>query len=115
DLEFTAQNVEKLLALVSVGFAAAPSGFDAEKVRFHRGVAPSKEFHADTGRGFENFAVLGANEVLGLAGGINQGHDADPIESRDAAQRGNRGPHLAAFQCAQKTNGDAGSAGDLRE
>src|SRR5271157_2831432 len=59
DLEFTAQNVEKLLPLMSVRFAAAPSRFDAEQVRLHRGVAPGQEFHADTRRSFEDFAVLG--------------------------------------------------------
>src|SRR5208283_1444910 len=70
DFEFTAQDVEKLLALMSVGFAAAPAGFDAEEVRLHGGVAPGEEFHADAGRGFEDFAVLRANKMLRLAVGI---------------------------------------------
>ena len=71
DLKLAAQDVEKFLALVNVSFAAAPAGFDAEEVRLHGGIAPGEEFHADAGRGFEDFTVLGANEVLGLAVGIN--------------------------------------------
>src|SRR6267142_6964727 len=41
DFEFTAKDVQKLLALVRVRFSAAAAGLDAEEVRLHGGIAPS--------------------------------------------------------------------------
>ena len=115
NFEIAAEDVEKFFAFVGVGFAAAAAGAHAEEVRLHGGVAPGEEFHADAGSGFENFALGRAHETGILFRGFKKGKDIRAIETCDAAKRRDRGAHLAAFKGAEKTDGDAGGAGDLRE
>ena len=40
DFKIAAEDVQEFLALVRIGFAAATAWFDAEEMRFHRGIAP---------------------------------------------------------------------------
>src|SRR5271170_2476464 len=75
DFEFTAQDMEKFLAFMGIGFAAAAAGFDAEEVRFHGGVAPGKQLHADGGAGLEDFALGRTDERLSVAVGFKHGKD----------------------------------------
>src|SRR5260370_1190553 len=51
DFKRAAEHVEEFLALVGVGFGAAPGGLHAETMRLPVGVAPGEKFHANTGRG----------------------------------------------------------------
>src|SRR6202040_1466351 len=50
-----------------------------------------------------------------IAGGFEEGKNVGAVETGDAAQRGNRGAHLAALQAAEETDGDPGSASHLSE
>src|SRR5579864_5638352 len=55
NMQFPLQDVQKLLALVGVGFTAASPRGDAKQVRLHYGIPPSQQFHADSRAGFEHF------------------------------------------------------------
>jgi hypothetical protein len=113
DLKFTAQDVEEFLAFMGIRFTAAPAGFDAKKVRFHGGVAPGKEFHADLGAGFEDLALGGTNEGLDVPIRLKHRKDIGLVETCDALERGDRRAHLAAFESTQEANGHAGGTSDL--
>jgi len=54
-----------------------------------------------------------AHEARIIAGGFEQGKNVGTVEASDAAQRGNRGAHLAALQGAEETDGDPGGASHL--
>src|SRR3981189_1142771 len=56
NVELPPKDVQEFLAFVRVGFAAAPTGFDAEKVRLHHRVSPGKQLHAHIRSGFEDFS-----------------------------------------------------------
>src|SRR5215472_3726196 len=47
DFKISAKHMQEFLPLVRVGFAAAPAGLHAKKVRLHRRVAPRQQFHAN--------------------------------------------------------------------
>lgn len=115
DLKFTAQDVEKFLAFMSIRFTAAPAGFDAKKVRFHGGVAPGKEFHADLGTGFEDLALGGTNEGLDVPIRLKHRKDIGLVETCDALESSDRRAHLAAFESTQEANRHTGGTSDLRE
>ena len=66
NFKFAAHDVEKFFAFMGIRFTTAATGFDAEKVRLHGGIAPGEEFHADVRTGFEDFALRGPNQVLGV-------------------------------------------------
>jgi hypothetical protein len=112
DLKFTAEDVEKLLALMGIRFPAAAAGLDAEKMRFHGSIAPGEELHADIGAGFKDFALGRANERLSISVGFKHGQDIRFVEAGDALKGGNRGAHLTAFEGAEKADGNFGSASD---
>src|SRR6266478_3403691 len=115
DFKRATQDVEKFLAFVRVGFAAAPAGLDAEKMRLHGGVAPSQEFHAHASVGFQNFSLLGTHQAGVFSGGFEERKNIGAIETRDAPKSSDRRAHLAAFERAEKTDGDSSSASHLRE
>src|SRR5260370_20532931 len=115
DLKMTAKNVEKLLAFVRVGFTAAASGFDAEKMRLHRRVSPGQQLHAHVRRGLQDFSLIRTHEARMFAGRFEEGKNVRTVEAGDAAQRGNRGAHLAALERAEKTNGDTGRTSHLSQ
>src|SRR4029077_3740102 len=50
-----------------------------------------------------------------ISGSFEKRENVGAIEARDAAQRGDRGAHLPALESAEKTDGDAGRAGYLRQ
>ena len=110
DLEFPAQDVQKLFALVSIGFATATPWFNAEEMRLHSGVAPGEELHADFGAGFENFALQGTDQDRSIAVSFEQGDDVGFVEAGDSTQSGDGRAHLAAFESAEKSDGNAGGA-----
>jgi hypothetical protein len=115
DFKVAAEHVEKFLAFVSVGLTAAAAGFDAEKMRFHGGISPGEELHANVGRRLQDFSLIGPHEARIIAGSLEERQDVGAIEASDAAQRGDGRAHLAAFEGAEETDGDAGGLGDLRE
>lgn len=115
DLKFTAQDVQEFLAFMSIRFAAAAAWFDAEKVRFHSGVAPGQEFHADLGAGFEDFALRGANEELDVPIRLKHRKDVGFVIAGDALESCDRRVHLAAFEGAEESDGNAGGACDLSQ
>jgi len=115
DFEFTAKNVEEFFAVVRIGLAAAAARFDAEKMRFHGSVAPGEQFHADAAAAFEDLSFGWTNERRCIAVRVEQRHEVRFVESRDALQCGDRRAHLAALQCAQKTDRDASGARHLCE
>src|SRR5690242_18016901 len=49
------KDMQEFLAFVRIGLAAAPAGLHPKKMRFHRRVAPGKQFHAHVRRRFQNF------------------------------------------------------------
>ena len=67
DFKLTAQDMQKFFAFVSVGLATASTGLDAEKMRFHGGVAPGEELHADVRTRFEDLALGWTDERLRIA------------------------------------------------
>src|SRR6266446_6382342 len=115
DFKITTEDVQKFFALVRIGFAAAAAGFDAEEMRFHRCIAPGQQFHADVRRSLQDFSLRWANEPGMLPGGFEKREDVGAIEAGDAAERGDRGAHLAALEAAEKPHGYTGGARDLRE
>src|SRR5437588_387160 len=115
DLKISAQDVQEFLSFVRVGFAAAATGLDAEKMRFHRRVSPSKKFHAHVRRGLQDFSLIRAHQARIIAGSFEEGKNVRAVKARDAAQRGDRRAHLPALESAEKTNGDAGGASHLSQ
>src|SRR5437879_1321615 len=113
DLKISAQDVQEFLSFVRVGFAAAATGFDAEKMRFHRRVSPGKKFHAHVRRGLQDSSLIRAHQARIIAGGFEEGKNVRAVKASDAAQRGDRGTHLAAFEAAEKTDRDARGASHL--
>ena len=113
DLKFAPENMQELLAFMSIGFTTAPARFDTEEMRFHDGVAPSEEFHADFGAGFENFALQGTDQDRSIAVSFEQGDDVGFVETSDASQCGDGRAHLAALESAEKSDRNAGGASDL--
>src|SRR6266481_8637961 len=115
DFKFTTKDVQKFFALVRIGFAAATAGFDAEEMRFHRRIAPGKQFHANVRRGLQDLSLRWPNEPGMFPGSFEKREDVGAIEAGNAAERGNRGAHLAALEAAEKPQGYTGGARDLRE
>jgi len=115
DFEITAQHVKKLFAFMGIRFPTAPAGFDAEKVGLHGRIAPSQKLHANAGRGFKDFALLGANEALGLTVGFKERKNTGLVEAGDSAERCYGGVHLTTLERAEEADGDTGGAGDLSE
>src|SRR5882762_5583569 len=115
DLKISAKDVQEFLAFVRVGCAAAAAGFDAKKMRLHRRVPPGKQLHAHAGRGLQDFSLIWAHEARIITGGFEEGKNIGAVEAGDAAQRGNRGAHLAALQGAEETDRDASGASHLSE
>src|SRR6266849_9840723 len=115
DFKVSAKDVQEFLAFVRVGFAAAAAGFDAEKMGLHHRVSPGEQLHAHVRRGLQNFSLMRAHEARIITGGFEERKDVRAIEAGDAAQRGNRGAHLAALEGAEKTDGDTGGASHLSQ
>src|SRR5580704_2972443 len=65
DLDRSLENVEKLLALVCIGLAAACRWRDAEKVWFHGRLAPREKLHAHAGARLQHFP-LGGPDAAGI-------------------------------------------------
>src|SRR5260370_37304861 len=84
DFEFTAQHVEEFLALMGIRFAAATAGLDAEKMRFHGGVAPGEQLHANAGRSFQDFALPRADMALSVAVRFKQREEIDFLQTGNA-------------------------------
>src|SRR5215813_7397382 len=89
DFKSSAEHMQKLFAVVRIGFAAATARFNAKEMRFHRCVAPRQQFHADIWGGFQDFTVRGAYETWVVAGGLEKREDVGAIEARNPAERGN--------------------------
>ena len=85
NLKFSAHDVQKFLAFMGIRFAASPAGLDAKEMRFHGGVAPGEELHADFGAGFENFALGRTDQDGSIAVGFEEGDDVGFVETSDAA------------------------------
>src|SRR5258707_123888 len=115
DFEFATQDVQEFFAFVSVGFAAAAAGLDAKKMWLHGSVAPGKKFHADALGGFENFALGWAHELGIVLGRLEERKNIGAVVARDAPQGANGSAHLAAFESAEKTDGNSRGAGNLRQ
>src|SRR5437879_8730540 len=115
DLKISAKDVQEFLAFVRVGCTAAAPRFDAEKMRLHRRVPPGKQLHAHAWRGLQDFSLMWAHETRIIAGGLEEWKNVGAVEAGDAAQRGNRGAHLAALEGAEKTDGDPGGASHLSQ
>ena len=115
NFKFTAHDVEKFFTFMGIGFTTAAAGFDAEKMRLHGGIAPGEKLHADVGTGFEDLALRGPNEVLGVTVCFEQRDYIGFVKTGNAAERGDGRAHLSAFEGAEKTDGDAGGPSNLRE
>src|SRR5260370_22937776 len=115
DFKVSAKDVQEFLDSVRVGFAAAAAGFDAEKMGLHHRVSPGEQLHAHVRRGLQNFSLVRTHEARIITGGFEEGKNIGAVEAGDAAQRGDRGAHLAALEGAEKTDGDASGASDLSE
>src|SRR6266699_4943491 len=113
DLKISAKHVQEFLAFMRVGCTAAAPGFDAEKVRLHRGVPPGKQLHAHAWRGLQDFSLMWAHKTRIIAGGFEERKNVGAVEAGDAAQRGNRRAHLAALEGAEKAHGNTGGASHL--
>src|ERR1700687_2984866 len=94
----SAQDVQKFLAFMRVGFPAAATGFHAKKVRLHGGIAPGQQFHAHAGIGLQNFSLRRTHQAGIVSRGFEKGNDIGAIEARDAPQRGNGRTHLSALE-----------------
>ncbi len=113
NFKITAKNVQELFAFMRIRFAAAASCFYAKKMRLHGCLPPGQKLHADTGSGLENFSLAGPDKAGIFRGCFKERKNIGPVETRDAAQRGNGRTHLAAFKRAEKANGNFGGARHL--
>src|SRR5258708_38533020 len=115
NLKIPAHDMQEFLAFMRVGFTAAPSGFDAEKMRLHHRVSPGQQLHAHFRRGFQDFSLIGAHQPRIIARRFEERKNVGAVEAGDAAQRGNRGAHLATLEGAEKAHGHTGGASHLRQ
>ena len=113
DMKLAAEYMKKFFAFVRIRFAATATRLDPEEVRLHDGLAPGEEFHAHVRSGFKNFSLRGAHEARIFTRSLKEGKDIGAVETGNAAKRGNGGAHLAAFEGAQKSHGNAGGSRDL--
>jgi len=100
---------------MGIRFTTAATGFDAEKVRLHGGITPGEKLHADIGTGFEDLALRGPNQVLGVTVCFEQRDYIRLVKTGNAAKRGDGRAHLSAFEGAEKADGDVSGTSDLRE
>lgn len=89
-----------------VAFAASGRRRDTEQVRFHHRVTPRKQFHADSGAGFEDLALLRTDAAGIRLRRIEEREDVLFVEAGEAAERGNGGAHVAALEGAEEADGD---------
>ena len=115
DFKCAANHVEKFLAFVRVRFAAAAARLDAEEMGLHDFVAPGEQFHANALCGFKDAAFLRRNETGIFLRRVEKRKKVSAVVPRDARERGDGSAHLAAFERTEKTDGDAGGAGDLHK
>src|SRR4029077_16255230 len=115
DFKLSAKDVQEFFAFMRIRFAAATTGLDAEKMRFHHRVSPGQQLHAHIRRGLEDFSLIWAHQARSITGSFKERKNVRSVEARDAAQRGNRGAHLPSFKRAEKTNGDSGRASHLSQ
>src|SRR5271154_4743936 len=106
NLKFTAKDVQEFFAFVRIGFTAAAAGFDAKKMRFHGRLAPGQKLHAHSGGRFQDFSLVWAHETRIFRRRFKKREDVRAIETSNAAQRGNRRAHLAAFERTEKAYGN---------
>ena len=97
DFQIAAENIQKLLAFMSVRFAAAGRRSDSKQMGFHHGVPPSQQFHLDTRTGTENLPVFRLHPPGIRFRWIEERKNVELVEAREAAQGGNRGAHLLAL------------------
>src|SRR5208337_1435680 len=98
-----------------IRFATAAAGLNAKKMRFHGGLAPREKFHAHAGSGFEDFSLVGPHEAGIFRRGFKKREDIRAIKTRNAAQRGNGGAHLPAFERTEKADRNLRRPRHLRE
>src|SRR5260370_30793079 len=115
DFKVSAKDVEKFVAVVRVGCAAAAAGFDAEKIGLHHRVSTGEQLHAHVRRGLQNFSLVRTHEARIIAGGLEEGKNVGAVKAGDAAQGGDGGAHLAALEGAEKTDGDSRGASHLSQ
>src|SRR5690242_10050049 len=115
NFKIAAEHMQKFFSLVRIGFTASAARFHPKKVRFHRRVSPGKQFHADVGRGFQNFSFRRPDQALSFTRRLEKREYVRAIELGDTAKGCDRRTHLAALERAQKADGNAGCFGDLRE
>jgi len=115
DFKFAANDVEKFLAFVGVGFTAAAAGLDAKQMRLHRFVAPGEQFHANALCGFENAAFGRGNEAGIALGVVEKREKVRAVVARDTRERRDGGAHLAALKRAEETDRHVGGFCDLDE
>src|SRR5215471_745538 len=115
NFQASAQDVQKFLALVRVGFAASGGRRNAEEVGLHHRLSPSEQLHTDAGACLENFSVRWPDAARIRFRRIEEREDVHAVEAGEPAQRCDRCAHLAAFECAQKSHRHFGSLRDARE
>ena len=115
DFKSAAEDVEEFLAIVYVGFPAPAAPFDAKEVGLHDRVAASEQLHAHAIFCLQYFSMRRSHQAAILAGSVEQRQNICAIETRDASQGGNGRAHLAAFESAEKADGDSCRASHLRE
>src|SRR5258708_22261039 len=115
NLKISAHDIQEFLAFMRVGFTAATSRFDAEKMRLHGRISPGQQFHAHVRSGLQDFSLVRAHQARILAGSLEERKNVGTVEAGDAAQGGNRRAHLAALEGAEEADGDTGGARHLRK
>ena len=100
NLKIAAKDVQEFFAFVRIRFAAAAAWFDAKKMRLHGGLAPREKLHAHTWSGLENFSLAGPDEPRIFRRGFEERKNICAVKTRDAAERGNGGTHLATLESA---------------
>src|SRR5260370_37371970 len=78
-------------------------------------MSPGQQLHAHVRRGLQDFSLIRTHQARMFTSGFEERKNVCTVEAGDAAQRGNRGAHLAALEGAEKTNGDTGRASHLSQ
>lgn len=100
---------------MGIRFAAPTTGFNAEEMRLHGFVTPREEFHADALCGFQDAPIALRDETRIFLGVVEERKKIGAIEAGDTGQGGDGSAHLATFESAKESDGDSGSASDLRK
>src|SRR5947209_8776583 len=94
DFKVSSQDVDKLLALVSIRISASRLRSDSKQMGLHHRVAPCQQFHSYTRARLENLPLRRTYAPSAGLTGIKKIQNVGFVEARQFTQRSHRPAHL---------------------